>query len=130
MVEFRQQKDCQERHREFLRIATLLAVLALASLQVYRGVTADPISDAISIRTFGTAGVLVGGIVLYFTSYWRPSLYVISALFVGSFTMFRVLLTPMSLVLEAIRVTLGGALFVLFFVLFYKNRTRPRGAGS
>ncbi|WP_317176092.1 hypothetical protein [Halomontanus rarus] len=100
---------------------TLAVVLLFALLHVYRGLRAGSIIGDTSIQNFGIVLAALGGIALYFTSYWRPILYLAGALFVGTLTVFWSLRAPVTVSLEASRLILGATLVLLFTYLFYRD---------
>lgn len=111
-----------KRYQTVLDRATLPFVLAFVGLQSYRGLTVGTIGGTASMRNLGIALVVLGGLVLYFTPYWRPALFLIGAVFFGTLTVFWGLRTPVSLSFEAIRLLLGVALFVLCITQFFGER--------
>ncbi|NEU58193.1 hypothetical protein [Halorussus sp. MSC15.2] len=56
----------------------LLLAVALAGIHVYLGVVAD------ERQFFVVAGVFVVGILLFFTEYWRATVYLLAAVYVAT----------------------------------------------
>ncbi|MFC7216176.1 hypothetical protein ACFQO4_19115 [Saliphagus sp. GCM10025334] len=76
------------------------------------------------MHNFGIAFTLLAGLGLYFTPYWRPVLYFVGAIFMGTLTVFWGLREPVTDILEVSRLALGSTLVLLFSYLFYRARTR------
>lgn len=124
MSEANKRSQQVEWHRSAVDGVTLLIVLALVGVQLYRGLTAGAIQDPTSLRNFGIAFTLLAGVGIYVTPYWRPVLYFLGSIFMGTLTVFWGLREPVTAILEVSRLALGSALVLLFIYLFYRERTR------
>lgn len=124
-----------ERYSKAIDLLTLAVALSLGGLQLYRGLIVGSIGDTRSLRHVSVALVVFGGLALYATRYWRPELFLVGAVFVGTFTVFWALRTPVSVTIEVGRLTLGVALFLLCIYQFLREqlryeRDRERESGS
>lgn len=124
MSEANRRSQQAERHRSAVDGVALLLVLVLAGVQLYRGLTAGAVQDPTSMRNFGIAVTLLAGLGLYFTPYWRPVLFFLGAIFMGTLTVFWGLRGSVTDILEVSRLALGSLLMLLFTYLFYRERTR------
>lgn len=130
MAESNQNRHQSTWYRTVVGGLTLLVVLLFVGLHVYRGLTAESITDITSIQNFILAFVVLGGVILSFTRYWHPVVYLISALFVGTLTVFWGLRRPVTASLEATRLFLGSVLTLLLIYLFYRSKVRSERGRS
>lgn len=105
-----------------IKVLTLLVTLALISVQLYRALTAGAVGDTTSLRNFTIALILLGGIGVYYSSYWQPVVFLVGAIFVGTLTVFWGLRAPVTVTLETSRLVLGGSLFILCIYQFLRNQ--------
>lgn len=65
-----------------LEWGAVLLALALAVVHVYLGLTTDAGAVPTPTQSFVIAGILLVGVVLYFSAYWHPVFYLLAAVFV------------------------------------------------
>lgn len=103
---------------------TFVVAISLAGVQLYRATTAGSLGDNTVLRNVTIALILVGGVALYFTSYWNPVVYLLGAIFAGTLTVFWGLRAPVTMSLETSRLGLGLALFITCLYRFITEQFR------
>lgn len=118
----RREAKFRDRYQSVVDSVTLLVVLSLIGLQIFRGMTADSVGDTTSLRNFGIALAVLVGVGVYYTPLWQPALYLVGAVLAGTLTVFWGLRTPVTVSLEAGRLLFGSALFVFCIYQFFRAR--------
>lgn len=98
-----------------LNWSAVLAAAALAGLQLYEGIGPAWAGDTPAAPSLFLGGLLLAWIVVFFTHYWRPPLYLLGAL-VGLYVLVVWLLGGMSLALTSLA-TAGSATLLVVLCL-------------
>jgi Ca2+/Na+ antiporter len=111
-----------ERNRSVFDPIAVAVALALALVQLYKGLTVGSLEGSASFWSLATAVAFVAVAALYATDHWGPALYIVGAVLAGTLAVFWALTDPAIVLLEVVRLALAVALFLLFVYLFYRER--------
>lgn len=119
--------------RDWVNWATVLAAALVAAFQFYQGLGPAWVGETPAIPSLFLAGVLAVGVAVFFTSYWRPALYLLGAL-AGLYVFVVWVLGGATTAATNLAIAGSAALLaVLSFVNFYREQVAYLGeepAGS
>lgn len=99
----------------------LLLTVVLAGIHFYLGLVA-PFVPPVRATQFVVIGVaFIAGVVIYFTSYWRPALYLLGAAFAAYLVILWILGGTEFFAVGATTGVIASVFFVLAVVLFLRE---------